>query len=682
MISPGVLYAATHFALAVESVLIALVLLGLYRLYGKGHLQQWAWAWGALGAYALGSGAGLLLSLQGVPASHPARFLLTAFSVAALFAHLAWLLFGVLEATTGEGVRTAMGRLFLIAAIAAGAAAALAFPGAADANPRLFVRVGLPALVTSLAYWISAWRLRGRRPEERGLGQQVLTGGLAAFGLVQFHTFGVSLTQLLGVPYPLYARYMGFADMLVQMVIGLSIVVWFLEEERRRVVEAAGRLEHLAYHDALTQLPNRQLFLDRLTQAVAQAFRSRDRVGILCLALDRFKTVNSSLGYAAGDELLRRVGERLRSALREGDTLAKFSGAEFGMVLTGLQSDGEMESRAREVLELFKEPFPVPGRDLVLSCAAGVSRFPGHGLYAEELFRNAQSALEAAKRDGGGRWAMHDPTHPAPDHANLRLESDLRKALVEDQFVLHYQPYWDLETGLVRGFEALIRWNHPELGLLFPKDFLGLADTVGLGDALNLWSLRKTLEQASLWLGRGHRDLTVSVNLVTRLFENPELVRLIRRLLERHAVPPEAFVIEITESLAMQNPEASLHVLRELHHLGVKLAIDDFGTGYSSLSYLRNFPIDILKIDQSFVQRFPFDHPTVAIVEAVIALAHSLRLSVVAEGVETEEQRALLHRLHCDTVQGFLFSRPLSAAACEALLREGRYGAGALPHRG
>jgi diguanylate cyclase (GGDEF)-like protein len=681
MISPGILYASTHLALAVEALLIALVLMGLHRLYFKGHLLQWSKAWGALAAYAFGSGLSLLLVLQGVPSTHAARILLTTGSVMALYAHVAWLLFGVREAAAGELVRTPHRRLFLAAALAAGAASALLFPGEGSANLRLLVRAGLPALLAGAAYLAAGVWMRRLRDGRPLLGLRLLSGVFAGYGLLQVHHFGVALAQALGAPYPRYARYMGFADLLAQAAIGLSLVLWFLEEERRRVVDAAGRLEHLAYHDPVTQLPNRQLFLDRLTQAVAQAFRTRDRVAVLCLAVDRFKAVNSSLGYAAGDELMRSVGERLRGALREGDTLAKFSGAEFGLVLTGLQADGEVETRAREVLDLFKGPFAA-GRDLFLTPVIGAARFPGHGLYAEELFRNAQAALEAAKRVGGGRWGLYDPSRPAPDPTDLRLESDLRKALVEDQFELHYQPYLDLEGGRVRGFEALLRWRHPELGLLPPKEFLGLAETVGLGDELNLWSVQKALEQVSRWHGRGHLGLSVSVNLVARLFQDPELVRHIRRFLESHAVPLEAFIIEITESLAMQNPEASLRVLRELHQLGVRLAIDDFGTGYSSLSYLRNFPVHILKVDQSFVQRLPFDHPTVAIVEAVITMAHSLGLAVVAEGVETEEQRALLHKLRCDGVQGYLFSRPLEVAACETLLRESRENIRPLPGRG
>ena len=671
MISPGVLYAATHLAMAAESAIIALVLLGLYRFYFNKHLMIWAWAWGALGVYAACSGISLLLILQGNPPDHPLRLLLTALSIAALYVHASWLLFGMREIVTGELVRRPVRLLFVSSAGLAGLASVLLFGSGFSANARLLTRVGIPALAVGAVYLLSARQMRRASGDRRHLGRRIMAGGFAAFGLLQVHHFGVALAQVLGVPYPHYARYMGFGELLLQMVIGMSIVVWFLEEERARVMDAAGQLEHLAYHDALTQLPNRTLFLDRLSQAVAQAFRTRDRVGVLCLALDRFKGVNKSLGYAGGDELLRSVGERLRGALREGDTLSKFPGAEFGFVMTGLRTDGEVESRSQEIADLFDEPFATPGRDLFLTPVTGASRFPGHGLYAEELFHNAQAAMEEARRKGK-RCAMYDPSLPSPDQADLRLEADLRRALLEDQFDLHYQPFFELDTGRIRGFEALLRWRHPELGLLYPKDFLGRAEAVGLGDELNLWSLRRGLDQLSLWRGRGHRDLSLAVNLVARLFQDPELVGRIRRRLERNGVPPGAFTIEITESLAMQNPEASLRVLRELHGLGVSLAIDDFGTGYSSLAYLRNFPLDILKIDQSFVQRFPFDHPTVAIVEAVIVMAHSLSMTVVAEGVETEEQRALLRRLHCDQVQGYLFSRPLEVAACEALLRSER----------
>jgi len=467
---------------------------------------------------------------------------------------------------------------------------------------------------------------------------------------------------LLGFPYYNYALYLGYLDIVLLLFIGLSTVFWFLEEEHRRLDEATRKIQHMAYHDPLTGLPNRDLLLDRLTKAVEQAFRERKKVAVYYLDIDRFKVINNTLGYAFGDELLRVVSDRLKNMVQRGDTIAKLGGDEFVITLTNISTTEEALEYAENISASIRSPFYHQNRELFLNTTIGVSIFNDHGYWAEDLIDAAQSALIFGKENARGEIVLYDPLMRVEDSTRMSIEGDLRKALPSNQLILHYQPIVNLKSGLISGVEALIRWEHPVMGLLYPADFLRMAETIGVGDNINLWSMYEASSQLSKWRLLGFKNLFVTVNLVARLFQNPELINEIKKMLLDAAIPPEFFHIEVTENIAIQNPEVSIDVLNQLKNLGLRLSIDDFGTGYSSLSYLRLLPIHFLKIDRSFIQNLPFDSITVSILEAILTMAHSMELKVVAEGVETEEQAKLLAKKGCDFMQGYYFSKAVGPA--------------------
>jgi diguanylate cyclase (GGDEF)-like protein/PAS domain S-box-containing protein len=435
--------------------------------------------------------------------------------------------------------------------------------------------------------------------------------------------------------------------------------------ERKRAEE---QIKSLAYHDALTGLPNRLLFTDRLQVAVAQAHRHGQRLAVLFLDLDRFKVINDSLGHSMGDRLLGAVAERLLASVREGDTVARLGGDEFTLLLPGLSRAMDVTRVADKILDALRQPFRLEGRELYVSASMGISVYPLDGDDAEALVKNADSAMYRAKEQGRDNFQLYAAAMNESAVERLSLESALRKALGRRELIIHYQPLLDLRRGRVQGMEALLRWRHPERGLMSPAEFIGVAEATGLILPVSAWILRTACAQARRWHQEGHTELCVAVNLSARQFQQPELVAEVKGALEETGLPARCLELEITETNAMQNAEATVHTLRELKALGVRITIDDFGIGYSSLSYLKRLPIDSLKIDQSFVRDVTTDPDDAAIAAAVIALAHTLKLQVVAEGVETEEQMAFLESHGCDRMQGFLFSQPLPPEECGAVL--------------
>jgi diguanylate cyclase (GGDEF)-like protein/PAS domain S-box-containing protein len=438
--------------------------------------------------------------------------------------------------------------------------------------------------------------------------------------------------------------------------------------DRKRAEE---QIRGLAYHDSLTGLPNRLLFSDRLAVAVSHAFRHHQNLAVLFLDLDRFKLVNDSLGHRIGDRLLRAVAERIKSCVREGDTVARLGGDEFTLLLPGLSDLSDGVRAAEKILASLRPPFHVDGRELFVTASMGVSFYPEGGQNVESLVKSADSAMYRAKEEGRDCFRLYIPGTIAQATERLTLENSLRRALEQDELLLHYQPVLDVETRSVQGVEALVRWRHPRRGPLPPGDFVPVAEVTGLIVPIGIWILRAACAQAAEWRERGHRHLRMAVNISARQFQQPDLVSEVERVLDETGLDPRALDLEITESCALAKVERAIRVLQEIKRLGVGISLDDFGTGYSSLSYLRRLPIDVVKIDQSFVRDLTVDPEGAAIIHAVIAMAHSLNLRVVAEGVETEEQLAFLTTHNCDLMQGFLFSEPLPAKACEELLHAG-----------
>ncbi|MGH8640690.1 MAG: putative bifunctional diguanylate cyclase/phosphodiesterase, partial [Burkholderiales bacterium] len=427
------------------------------------------------------------------------------------------------------------------------------------------------------------------------------------------------------------------------------------------------RIEYLSHHDALTGLPNRNLFHDRLELAVAHARRRGEVLGVLLANLDRFKKVNESLGHEAGDQLLREVAERLKSSLREVDTIARLSGDDYAILVEGAGTTEDVVAVAEKVMQALATPFEVRDHEIFVSASIGVASCVNGACTAGKLLESAALAAARAKKDGGGSYQVYQDEPITLAGRRLTLETRLRRALENSELGVHYQPKIDLLSGAITGAEALLRWNSPELGGVSPAQFIPIAEETGLIVPIGAWILETACTQAARWRAEGH-DLGIAVNLSPRQFRQKDLVSMVTEILRRSGLAPDHLELEITEGTAMSNAEQTIAVLAELHQLGVKLAVDDFGTGYSSLSYLRRFPLHCLKIDRSFVRDAAANTESAAIVRATIALAHSLRLKVVAEGIETEAQRALLLHATCDEGQGFLFSKPLPSKAFEALL--------------
>ncbi len=439
--------------------------------------------------------------------------------------------------------------------------------------------------------------------------------------------------------------------------------------ERKRAEE---QVKHLAFHDALTGLPNRLLFNDRLNVAVVQAHRTQQRLATLFLDLDRFKVINDSLGHSVGDELLRRVAERVTGCVREGDTVARLGGDEFTVLVPHIALEEDAAKIAHKILEVVRLPFFIDQRELFVTTSIGVAIYPTDGQDAETLVRNADTAMYRAKDQGRDNCQLYAPAMNSRALERLSLEGRLRQALHHEELVLVFQPLVDLRTGAIRGAEALLRWRHPTLGIIPPAEFIPLAEISGLIVPIGQWVLRTACAQVRAWHEAGFPHLSIAVNLSSRQFQQTELVRQVTEALAQSGLQADALDLEITESNAMQNAEISISTLGSLKDLGVSLSMDDFGTGYSSLNYLKRFPIDRIKIDQSFVRDVTHDADAASIAAAVIALAHSLQLTVVAEGVETEEQLAFLRRNRCDEMQGYLFSAPIAAAEFGQLLRSRR----------
>jgi diguanylate cyclase (GGDEF)-like protein len=435
--------------------------------------------------------------------------------------------------------------------------------------------------------------------------------------------------------------------------------------ERKRAEE---QIKGLAYHDSLTGLPNRRLFQDRLSIAVAQAHRTTQRLAVLFLDLDRFKPVNDTLGHAAGDRLIQDVAERLRTCLREGDTVARLGGDEFTLLLPGLAQMVDAARVAEKVLETLRVPFLIEGQELFVTASLGISLYPEDGRDVDSLVKNADAAMYRAKQQGRDNYQLCVPALSATALERLALENSLRHALAQDELVMYYQPILDLASGRVEAMEALLRWRHPEQGLLPPAEFIPLAEMSGLIIGFGPWILRTACAQTREWQRAGHPKLGITVNLSTRQFQHPDIVEQVKHALEETQLEARFLELEISERTAMSGPESASQTLRALKALGVKIAIDDFGTGSSSLSFLKRFPIDALKIDRSFIAEITRDPDDAAIANAVIALAHTLKLRVVAEGVETADQLSFLMARHCDQGQGFLFGAPRPAADCARLL--------------
>ena len=496
------------------------------------------------------------------------------------------------------------------------------------------------------------WRIDALQRGYRSMGAFPLMGDSQPVGL-----------------FVLYAPELNFFDveeikLLTELTANISYALEYIKKEEK--------LNYLAYHDVLTGLPGRTLFHDRLVQAVTNAHRHGDKLGVLFIDLDHFKNINDSLGHYAGDMLLKQVAALFTACMREDDTVARLGGDEFVVILASMASEDEAWMVSQKILKLMTEPFTIEAHELFVTCSIGIALYPKDGDDAKTLLQSADGALYLAKNKGRNNAQFCTAEMNAKALERLTLESELRQAINRQEFLLHYQPRVDMVSGEITGMEALVRWQHPVQGLLYPTKFIPVAEESGLIVPLGEWVLRTACEQNKAWQLAGLKPVSIAVNLSARQFKQQDLVELVSSILQETELDPSYLELELTESMVMQNVEAAIATLTQFKVIGVKLSIDDFGIGYSSLNYLKHFPIGFLKIDQSFVRDITTNRDDAIIAKIIISMAHDLGLRVIAEGVETEEQKSFLCSHRCDEMQGYFFSMPLPAEELETLLKEGR----------
>ena len=447
-----------------------------------------------------------------------------------------------------------------------------------------------------------------------------------------------------------------------------STVSLSLEIQKRREMEQ--ELEHQAYHDALTKLPNRSLFIDRLDQALKLAQRSNTMLAVLFLDLDNFKEINDSLGHAAGDQVLIKIAQRLNANLREMDTISRLGGDEFTLIVSDFKDAQFIHEVVLKLFNILQQPMIINDQELYATSSIGISIYPDDGKTSETLIRNADAAMYKAKESGRNSFEFY--THDMTERAFERvlMETNLRRAIEQEEFIIYYQPQYDASTQTMTGIEALLRWQHPEMGMISPGKFIPVAENTGLIVELDRWVMKTATQQLYQWHQQGLHPGKLSLNMATKQLEQKDLLEFIKTTLEQSRCKPEWISFEITESQIMKDPEKAVSLLLEISALGIEIAVDDFGTGYSSLTYLKRLPVDKLKIDRAFINELPHDDEDIAIVRAIIALSESLRLGVIAEGAENQQQVDFLISEGCTEIQGFFFARPMPAEKIEALLNQ------------
>ncbi|MEA1983792.1 MAG: EAL domain-containing protein [Campylobacterota bacterium] len=445
-------------------------------------------------------------------------------------------------------------------------------------------------------------------------------------------------------------------------------VLWTMVDISQRV-QVEEELNHQASHDALTGLPNRILFNDRLAQAIEKAKRHTSSVALLFIDLDHFKEINDSLGHEAGDEVLKVVTQRLKSIVRDEDTIARLGGDEFTIILENLLESQDSSLLARKIIQTLSTPILIEDHTLYVSSSIGISLYPEDGGSATNLLKYADSAMYKAKDSGRNNYQYYNATMTELAFERVVMESALREAIKNEDFVVYYQPQVDAVNAKLTGMEALVRWRHPTLGLVSPDKFIPLAESTGLIVEIDRYVMRTAMHQMTEWSNKGFKPGILYMNLAVKQLEQKDFIDTLKSILMESKCHPSCVGLEVTESQIMSNPEEAIIQLKEISSLGIELAVDDFGTGYSSLAYLKRLPIDKLKIDQAFVKDLPNDEEDAGITKAVIALGDDLNLKVIAEGVETQEQKEFLIENGCDNIQGYFYSKPVPADEFEKILK-------------
>ncbi len=656
------------FAQSGAAVVTAFVFGGLQRRYWRPFLQHWTWSWSALAVHA-GAGASAVALAAWYPIDAPVRFALALVAGIAGYLQIAWLLLGTAELSRGRSFPERWtSRLVAVVALL-GAVLVIAYSWDPSRTELLFVlRVSVRRFAVGIAFVAGGLAIRRAPLIARGVGRRVVMAAFFGLAAQQLHFLLLSTTPQLRRQLSFYLASLGLVDVVLYFALAIGLVIWLLEEERQAAMDAAQKIEQIAYHDSLTGLPNRQLFLNQLGMALHHARRGNHMIAVLFLDLDRFKVVNDSLGHAAGDALLQTIAERLTHTIRAEDSVTRLGGDEFAVLAMEVHAPADAALLAERIIAAVKRPIVVDGQELFVTTSLGISLYPLDADTPEDLLKTADAAMYKAKAQGRDIAERYQPEVGVAALEQLGLESNLQRALEHDQLVLHYQPIVSSASGLITGVEALLRWNHPKRGLIMPAEFIPLAEATGAIVPMGSWVLRTACEQVQEWRSRGQTQLRAAVNLSVRQLQHGDLCSHVEHILAETGLPAEFLELEITESIAMRSHGRAVDNLRALKGMGVRVSIDDLGTGYSSLSALRLFPIDSLKIDRSFVQGVPGSTDDSAIAAAVITLGLTLGVNVIAEGIERPEQLAFFVEQRCAEWQGYLLVRPVTAQACEELL--------------
>jgi diguanylate cyclase (GGDEF)-like protein len=665
---PTFLAVASFLVLSGAALIIACVFVGLQRRYWRPFLRHWTWSWLALAVYAALSAVSRIIGVRHA-IDYPPYIAVAMLSGVAGYLQIVWLLLGTFELTTADTLPKAQVRRLIVAAALFGAAIQLLFAWDVANYELVYVlRVTIRRLVVGFACLVAAREISRAPRIARAIGRRSVMLAFLGLAAHQAHFLALSTDVDLRALHPLWIASLGMVDVVLYFALAMGLVIWLLEEERQATMDAAAKIEKIAYHDALTGLPNRQLFLNQMGMALHRARRTKSIVAVLFLDLDRFKVVNDSLGHAAGDLLLQTVAERIRTAVRGEDSVTRLGGDEFAVLCTDVGTPDDAVQVARRIIAAVKRPILLERQEVFVTTSLGISLYPADATQPEGLLKSADAAMYRAKSQGRDLVERYVPELGAAALEQLGLESHLQRAIENDQLLVYYQPIVDSGTGAINGLEALLRWNHPERGIVPPSEFIGLAEATGAIVPMGEWVLREACRQVQLWRDRGRTQLRAAVNLSVRQLQQVDLVARVQQALVDTGLPADTLEIEITESIAMRSSGRAIDNLRALKALGVRVSIDDLGTGYSSLSALRLFPIDSLKIDRSFVNGVPHNTDDSAIAAAVIALGQTLGVNVIAEGIERPEQLAFFTAHRCGEWQGYLLVSPRTAAQCEELL--------------
>jgi len=663
-VHPAEIVIAIQIVQSLAAMVLAALLLYFFRTFRHAFLHHWACSSLALAIYLGASAAALGLYWAG-PGYEFARFSCSVISLAAAYPHVVWLMIGTWEAAHQRTVSrrfelslVGTAALFGVLTTAAGAFD----PQAAEL--RNLMRVELRYLLTGLAFLTAGVLLWRVQRSAAMVGARICAIGFCLFGLQMLHVVGLNLAQGAGYAPPFYFSYGGLIDFLFQSVIALGIVVWLLELQQQRARRAHSELEHVRLHDPTTGLPNREMLIDQIAEMMDRT--GGRRIAVVSLGMNRFTMLNRALGWQRTEHIMRDVSRRVHEAITQRCALGRISDRDFVIVRPTLDDSDKICAWTESLLAGATRPVKLEGQEIFVTFCAGVSIYPDDAREPELLVQHSQNALvQAAQigRDVTLYQQLEARSHGEVETA-LRFESELRCGLSEDQFELYYQPIVEVSGGRVARFEALLRWRHPERGLLCPAAFLDQAATIGVLDPLESFALASALDQLSAWSRQGHTRLKVAVNVSARRFQHDDLVDEVVAACNRFGIAPERLDLEITENTALRDLPHAARQIDALHKVGVKVALDDFGTGYSSLANLIKLPVDSIKLDREFLAGVLNSARQRDLVAAMIGLGHRLGLEVVAEGVESPAQLEFLAAHGCDLAQGYLLQRPDAPKAC------------------